>query len=113
MEEELRCPVCHQVVVKSTDYFCFNCGKALRPKPLSTSIPSQISLYLKSLFLPPLGIIWGFRYLRQPDRASKIVCLITIILTVVILVWAVQFTVDFINTLNNQINNQLPTLQGF
>lgn len=112
MEEELRCPDC-QTNVRSTDDFCFNCGKSLPSRPLSTSILSQISLYLKSLLLPPLGIIWGLRYLRQPDRASKIIGLATIILTIVILILAIQFTVDFINTLNNQITNQLPTLQGF
>lgn len=112
MEENLICPSCH-LQVRNTDYFCFNCGKNLHPKPPSTSISSQTSLYIGSLLLPPMGIIWGLRYLRQPDRESKIVGVIAIILTIVILVLLTQFTVNLINTVNEQVNSQLQSLQGF
>jgi len=85
----------------------------LRPKPLPTSISSQVILYLKSIIFLPLGIIWGIRYLRQPDKRSKIVGLITIILTIVIIVIATRATVNFIDTLNDQINSQLQIPLGF
>jgi len=49
------CPTCHQPV-SPEDYFCPNCGKDLKAKPLSVSITTQIGIYLLSIFLPPLGL---------------------------------------------------------
>ncbi len=105
MEENTLCPICHQSV-RPIDYFCSNCGKNLRPRPLSTSFSSQISLYVKTLLLPPLGIVWGFRYLRQPDAKSKIVGLITIVITVIEIVFLVKFTINLINIVNQQVSQQ-------
>jgi hypothetical protein len=105
MEETTLCPACHQPV-RPTDYFCYNCGKNLRPRPLSTSLVSQIILYIKTLLLPPFGIIWGFRYIRQPGAASKIVGIITIAITIVEIVFLIQFTINLINTVNQQIYQQ-------
>ena len=105
MDEIISCPVCHQPI-DSTDYFCRNCGKKIHPTPLSTSFPSQITLYLKSLFLPPIGIIWGFRYLRQADTKSKLVGLFVIILTIIEIIWLIQITTNTINSFTQQINQQ-------
>jgi hypothetical protein len=106
MDEIISCPSCHQPV-KMTDYFCFNCGKKLKSRPLSTSLTSQIILYLKTLLLPPFGLIWGYRYLRQPNTQSKFVGLITIIITIIEIVWLTQTTMNIINTTNQQINQQI------
>ena len=111
MDEIMSCPVCHQPV-KTTDYFCSNCGKKLKSKPPSTSIPSQIILYIKTLLLPPFGLFWGYRYLRQPDTKSKLIGLFTIIITIVEVVWLTQITINTINTVNQQINQQIQ-LYGF
>jgi len=105
MEGNTLCPTCHQPI-QPTYYFCSNCGKNLRPRPLSTSLSSQIPLYLKTLLLPPLGFIWGYRYLRQPDTRSKIVGLITIVITIVEIVFLIEFTVNLIDTVNRQIYQQ-------
>jgi len=106
MEEFLNCPKCHQSVA-TDDYFCRNCGHNLRPRPLSTSLGSQIVLYLKTLLLPPLGIIWGFRYFRQSDTASKLVGLFAIIITIVEIIWLIQVTATTVDTANRQIYQQL------
>lgn len=106
MEGDLICPSCH-VVVRPTDYFCYNCGKNLRPSPLSTSLSAQTALYLKSFFLPPMGIIWGLRYLKQKDSKSQIVGLLAIVVTIISIVIAVKTTIDLIATVNTQINSQL------
>lgn len=100
------CSSCHQPIDPS-HYFCPNCGKNIKSKPLSTSISAQIFLYLKTLLLPPLGIIWGSRYLRQPDKVSKLVGWFTIIITIVEIVWLIQSTVSIVNTVNQQINQQM------
>jgi len=102
MDEIISCPSCHQPA-KITDYFCSNCGKKLKSQPLSTSLPSQITLYLKTLLLPPFGLIWGYRYLRQSNTQSKFVGLFTIIITIIEIVWLTQITINIINTTNQQI----------
>ena len=99
--------------VKPTDYFCFNCGKNLKPKPLSTSLGKQILIYLESIFLPPMGFLWGIRYLRQKGSASKAIGIISIILTVVFLVLLIKFTNEFIKTINDQVSGQLRGIQNF
>jgi hypothetical protein len=106
MEEILICPGCHQPVAP-IDYFCPNCGKNLRPSPLSTSPASQILLYLKTIILPPFGFYWGYRYLRQSDTTSKIVGLITILITLVEIIWLTQTTIAAVNTVNQQVQIQL------
>lgn len=106
MDEIVSCPKCHQPVTL-TDYFCPGCGKKIRSRPLSTSLTSQIVLYLKTLLLPPFGLIWGYRYLRQSDTASKIVGLVTIIITAVETVWLVEATVAAVNTVQQQLNQQI------
>jgi hypothetical protein len=109
MEEIISCPSCHQPV-KPTDYFCFNCGKIIRPRPLSTSVSTQIFLYLKTLLLPPFGFWWGYRYLRQSDNASKTIGLITVLITFVEIIWLVQTTITAVNTVNQQVQLQLNSL---
>jgi len=54
-----------------------------------------------------MGLIWGFRYLRQSDNKSKIIGLITILVTIIEIVWIIQSTVDLLNTVNQQVNQQI------
>ena len=105
MDNIVSCPNCHQLV-KPTDYFCPNCGKKIRPAPLSTNLSSQIILYLKTLLLPPFGLIWGFQYLRQEDQRSKIIGLLVIIVTIVETIWLTQSTISIFSTLTQQISQQ-------
>ncbi len=106
------CPVCH-TVVRTTDYYCFNCGKNLHEKPLSTSRTTEIMYYLGSLLLPPIGLWWGFKYLKQEDSDSKRIAYVCIAITVVSTILAVRWTMQFMNGINAQVNQQLQGLQGF
>jgi len=112
MLDSLVCPTCH-IEVRSTDYFCYNCGRNLKPKPPSTSITRQIIIYLESFFIPPYGIVIGIHYLRQNDIKSKIVGVIAIILTVISLVLVIKLTNDLIKQVNEGVNSQLDQMQGF
>ena len=109
---EPTCPVCH-TVVRASDYFCFNCGKNLHEKPLSTSRTTEIMYYLGSLLLPPIGLWWGFKYLRQEDPDSKRIAYVCMAITVVSTIIAVRWTMQFMNGINAQVNQQLQGLQGF
>lgn len=106
MDEIISCPNCHQPI-KPNDYFCPNCGKKIRSPPPSTSLSSQIVLYLKTLILPPFGLFWGYNYLRQSDTKSKLIGLFTIIITIIEIIWLIQSTINMVNIANQQINQQI------
>lgn len=69
--------------------------------------------YAGALVLPPMGFIWGIRYLRQTDRTSKIVGSILVVGTIIELILLTQWTVQLINTINMQVSGQLNSIQGF
>jgi len=59
-----------------------------------------------------MGIIWGFKYLREKSIASKLVGITAMVVTVIELVLVVKFTIDAVNMINAQVNSQLQNLQG-
>jgi hypothetical protein len=109
MEEQTLCPVCH-VVVKPGDYYCFNCGKNLHPAPPSLSFATLAGFFV---ILPPMGIIWGYRYIKSPDMKAKVFGLILMVTTIIELILLVNATVSVYNTINDQVQEQLPNIQGF
>lgn len=104
------CPFCH-VVTFPNNYFCPNCGKKLREKPFSTSVLSQIGIYLLSVLLPPLGLWPAFRYLRQKDEKAKIVGLVALVLTVLSTVVTLWLAIQIMVSVNKNINEQLNMYQ--
>lgn len=111
MEEVLTCPVCH-VAVKPTDFFCYNCGKNLHGTPPTTSVSSQIALYLGSIFLAPMGIIWGFRYLRQSDSTSRRIGIIAMSLSIISIMIVAKLLMSTYTSALDQVN-QIQNLEGF
>ena len=109
---EPTCPKCH-IAVRPSDYFCFNCGAPLHPKPLSTNLATEIMYYAGSILLPPLGFWWGFKYLRQPDAVSKRIAILCMVFTTVSFIITSIWAVGYINKINATVNSQLNGLQGF
>jgi hypothetical protein len=89
MSETTICPYCHQPIKSTT---------------LSTSVSTQIFLYLKTVILPPMGFFWGYRYLQQPDNKSRIVGLAAIIITFIEIIWLIQSSISLINAVTLQMN---------
>ncbi len=116
MEENIPqtalCQQCH-IQVRPTDYFCFNCGKNLKPKPLPTDAVTQAMYYIGSILLPPMGIIWGFKYLREKNQTSKIIGIICVILTFIVIIVGIQATITLANTISDQVNKQSESLMQF
>jgi len=100
------------MTVRATDFYCYNCGKNLHPAPLQTDTTTLVALFLKTILLPPLGILWGLQYLRQADERSKIVGVAAIVITIIEIILVVQSTVGILNGVSGQMNN-LQGLQGF
>jgi len=111
MDLQIACPYCKRNV-SSLDYFCPNCGKKIKEKPLSTSLTKQSLIYLLSAFLPPMGIWPAIKYLRQPDKKSKKIGLIAIILTVASIVITLWLTTGFIKSFQKQLEKQLNPYQN-
>lgn len=60
-----------------------------------------------------MGVVWGFRYVRQEGSQHKLVGYAMMIITVVVLIVAVRATFNLINTATNQMNSQLENMTGF
>jgi hypothetical protein len=112
MDALQTCPVCHQPA-EPTDYFCRNCGKNLREAPPSTGPGRQFVIYAVSLLAPPFGIVYGIRYLRRPDTASRAIGLAATILTVVSSIAVTVYTIKVVNGINAAVNTQMQQFSGF
>ena len=112
MEPINICSRC-QTNVSSLDYFCPNCGRKLKEKPLSTSVLKQVLIYSLSLLLPPLGIWPAIKYLQQPDQKSKNVGIVSLVLTIISIVVTIYLCVGLLNSVSAQLNNQLQMYQDF
>ena len=100
------CPQCHQPVSPDA-YFCPNCGKALKEKPPETTVLTQIKIYAVSALLPPLGLIYVWKYYFLPDKKSKQIAIIALVLTIVMTVITVWITIDAVNSFNQTLNSAL------
>jgi hypothetical protein len=109
--EQTLCPACH-VEVRPGDYFCFNCGKNLHSAPPSMAMSTLLGYSAGSVVLPPMGIIWGIRYIGSTDTKAKIFGLFLIFITIAELVLIVDLTIKSYNMINDQIQQQLPNIQG-
>ena len=97
------CPACH-FPLSENFYFCPNCGKKIKELIASVAIGKQIAIYLLSLFLPPLGLFPGIKYLLQKDQKRKMVGVVAIALTILSTVITVWITINLTKTINTQLN---------
>ena len=68
--------------------------------------------YAGSVLLPPIGLWWGFKYLKQSDEASKRIGWVCIILTTISTIVVTIWTVQLFQNINAQVNQQLQGIQG-
>lgn len=103
---EQNCSVCKSVVLPVYN-FCPSCGTKLKEVPITLTLGKQISVYLVSLILPPLGLFPGVKYLLKGDSHAKHVGLIAIFLTVLSIILTLWLFVGFIQTANRTLNQQI------
>ncbi|MDE2001793.1 MAG: zinc ribbon domain-containing protein [Patescibacteria group bacterium] len=99
----MQCSKCKAEVLPEY-YFCPNCGKKLREKPIATSALMQIGVYLVCIFLPPLGLYYTYRYFKLGTRDGVIIAWVTIILTVASLWISWVLLQDVWNTYTQYLN---------
>lgn len=101
----LICKSCRRENLPSF-YFCPNCGKELNPKPLSTSIIRQIGIYLLSIFLPPLGLWPGIKYLKGKTANEKTIGAIAISLTLIFTAFTIWYAFELAKNVQSVLNFQ-------
>jgi hypothetical protein len=106
VEPQIICPKCERRIDPSF-YFCPNCGKKIKEKPVSIELWPQIKLYLISVMLPPLGIGLTIRYLRSESKKANVIGVVSLILTVSALIYVTWYSINFVNEFNKQLNSEL------
>ncbi len=107
------CPACHQPV-QPEFYFCPNCGRALKEKPLSTTAATQAWIYALSIVMPWIAFLalhyWpGVKYIRSDDENAKQIGIIasvlmgisTIAMMWLLIVWTQQLVQSSLNNIGN------------
>ena len=84
---------------------CPNCGKPQRDKPPSVSLSRQITVYFISLFLPPFGLWYAWKYLKQKDGKSKKIGITALILNIISIIIAIWFIERFVNSISQSLNS--------
>jgi uncharacterized membrane protein YvbJ len=107
----LQCKKCGGDISEN-DYFCPHCGFKIKSAPLNTSITSQLKAYLVSIFFPPLGLWYAYRYFKNNDAKSKNIALVIVILNILFFIITVWVTGTVFEYLNNQIQTQLQGLES-
>ena len=109
METEINqnsCPVCHQRILPEY-YFCPNCGNNLREKAKEITIATQVGLYMLAIFLPPLGLWPGIKYLNKEDIKAKkiggITTALTLFSTVVTIWWTFKLVGNYLDMVNGMM----------
>ncbi len=103
------CPKCGGAVSEN-DYFCPHCGKKIKAPPLSAGIGTQLVAYLVSVFAPPFGLWYTYRYFKNGDSRSKKIAVATIILTVFSIVATIWTTELLFTYVNREIQKQFDGL---
>jgi uncharacterized membrane protein YvbJ len=84
---------------------CPNCGKPQRDKPPAVSLSRQMVVYFVSLFLPPFGLWYAWKYLKQKDGKSKKIGIAALILTIISIIITIWFTERLVNSINQALNS--------
>jgi uncharacterized membrane protein YqaE (UPF0057 family) len=107
--EQTNCKFCGQAVFTNY-YFCPYCGKKIVEPPITAL--KEISVYLLSVFLPPLGLWPGIKYLSQKNEKAKRVGLIAIILTIISTIVTIWISIGLLGSLTQSLNAQMNQYPG-
>lgn len=100
----IKCKECgHEISDEALT--CPNCGKPQRDKLPSVSLSRQMAVYSVSLFLPPFGFWYVWKYLKQKDGKSKKIGIVALILTIISIIVMIWFTEGFVNSINQTLKS--------
>lgn len=110
------CPQCQSIVLPNEN-FCPKCGFQLVHTGSAQnlqilSVGKQIWIYFVSIVLPPLGLIWTFKYLRSNSPQLRRIAFIAAGLTVISIIITLWISVGLFNSVNQQVQTQLNGYQN-
>ncbi len=100
---DLRCPKCGSAISPDA-YFCPNCGNKIKNPPPSVSFGAQFGVYFVSLFIPPFGLWYAYKYLKHGGSAEKKIGYAAIVLTAIGIWLAVWTAQSLMNSLNQALS---------
>ncbi len=114
----LLCPMCHQKVLQEY-YFCPNCGKEIRSKPLPTDALSQGATYALSIIIPLTGFIFiskwpGAKYFKSSDpkaRRTGAIAWIILLASTIFTIWFAYYLAD--KAIQSSLSSLNADLGGF
>jgi hypothetical protein len=111
------CPVCHQPILPQY-YFCPNCGAKIKSTPLSTTLATQVWIYLFSIILPMIAFLFvtrwpGVKYYKSQDPKAKqigqiawtLLVLSTLLTIWLVVVWTQNYIQATVNSLNTDMSS--------
>ena len=98
-----QCPKC-KAEVSEMACFCSNCGYSLKFRPVDTSILKQILIYFVSFFLAPFGLGYAFKYLKQSDKKSKMIGMISLVLTFFAIITVISIVKEYVRQTYDALN---------
>ena len=98
-----QCPKC-KAKVSEVANFCFNCGYCLKFRQEDTSVLKQILIYFVSFFLAPFGLVYAFKYLKQSDKKSRIIGIISLMLTVFAIIAVISIAKEYVRQTYDALN---------
>lgn len=104
------CKYC-SLPVTPVDYFCPNCGKKLKDKPVSTGFGALVWLFGLSAFAPPFGIGLTIKYMKSEDEQARALGWVSLIVTIVALILTILLTKSLMDNLNQKINTEMQKYQ--
>lgn len=100
-----NCLVCNYPLSENF-LFCPICG-AKRNTSLKISAVKQLGIYALSVFLPPMGLFPGIKYLLSNNESAKKIGAVALVLTLISTIVTIWISVGLINNLNHAVNSQL------
>jgi len=73
---------------------------------------AELACYAGSLLLPPFGLWWGMKYIKQDGAVSKRIGWMSIVLTILASVIVTVLTVRIFQGINMQVQQQLQMIEG-
>jgi hypothetical protein len=71
-----------------------------------------IGMLVGSILLPPMGIVWGIKYLRKNSPTAKLIGVVAMLLTLFSLLAAIAYANQLLSNMTMQLNDQLLEMQG-